>query len=87
MADQLRHHHDHFQVFLSHARRDDSDEHFGSKKLILSDPGDLPSIAPMSADVNVSSDSMRVECVLERFEQERVANKSVDPVLNQIAGH
>ena len=29
---------------------------------------------------------MMVECVLERFEQERVANKSSDPVLSRIAG-
>ena len=29
---------------------------------------------------------MTVECLLERIEQERVANKSSDTVLNQIAG-
>ena len=40
----------------------------------------------MSSDVNLSSGYMRVECVLERFEQERVANKSSDPVLSRIAG-
>ena len=40
----------------------------------------------MSADVNLSSDDMRVECLLERFERERVANKSNDFVLNRIAG-
>ena len=40
----------------------------------------------MSADTNLSSDHMRVECVLERCEQERVANTSTDPVLSPIAG-
>ena len=38
------------------------------------------------ADANLSSDDMRVECLLERFRRERVANKSNDPVLNPIAG-
>ena len=37
----------------------------------------------MSADANLSSEDMRV---LDRFEQERVANKSSDPVLSRIAG-
>ena len=41
------------------------------RKLRLSEPGDLPSNAPISADANLSSDDMRVECVLERLEQER----------------
>ena len=40
----------------------------------------------MSSDVNLSSDDMRVECLLERIEREQVANKSSDTVLNQIAG-
>ena len=40
----------------------------------------------MSADVNLSSDDMRVECLLEEFEQVRVANTSNDLVLNRIAG-
>ena len=30
--------------------------------------------------------TLRVECLLERFERERVANKSNDPVLSRIAG-
>ena len=40
----------------------------------------------MSADVNLSSDDMRVACVLGRFDLERLANKSSDPVLSWIAG-
>ena len=40
----------------------------------------------MSAHTKLSSDHKRVECVLERFEQERVANTSIDPVLSPIAG-
>ena len=40
----------------------------------------------MSADANLSSDHMRVESVLKRFDQERVANTSIDPVLSPIAG-
>ena len=67
-------------------RPDDSDEHIGPKKLKLSEPGNLPGDAPMNADANLSSDNMRVECLLERFERERVANKSNGPVLNRIAG-
>ena len=60
---------------------------FGSKKLKLSEPGSfLPSGAPMSADVNFSSVDMRVECLLDRFERERVANTSNDPLLSRIAG-
>ena len=35
---------------------------------------DVPSNAPMVADVNLSSNDMRVESVLERFEKERFAN-------------
>ena len=38
----------------------------------------------MSSDVNLSRDDMRVEWLLERFERERVANPSNDP-LNRIA--
>ena len=45
-------------------RPDDGDEHIGSKKLKLSDPDDLPSDAPMSSDANLSSDDMRVECLV-----------------------
>ena len=71
---------------VEHVRRDDSDEHIGSKTLQLSDPGDLLRNAPMSADVNLSSDDMRVVCLLERSERERVAIKSNDPVLSRIAG-
>ena len=56
------------------------------EKLNLSEPGILPSGAPMSADANLSSDDMQVECLLERFERERVANKSNELVLNRIAG-
>ena len=67
-------------------RPDDSDEHIGSKKLKLSEPSSLPGGAPMSADVNLSSDDMRVECLLDRFERERVASKSNDPLLSRIAG-
>ena len=55
---------------VEHVRPDDSDEHIGSKKLMLSESGSLPSSAPMSADVNLSSDDMLVECFLERFERE-----------------
>ena len=47
---------------VEHVRPDDSDEHIGSEKLKLSEPGNLPSGAPMSADANLSSDDMRVEC-------------------------
>ena len=36
--------------------------------------------------MNLSSDDMRVDCVLERFEQERVANKLSDPLFGWIAG-
>ena len=52
---------------VERVRPDDSDEHIGSKKLKLSKPGNLPSTAPMSADVNLSSDDVRYECLLERF--------------------
>ena len=45
-----------------------------------------PHREPMSSDVNLSSDDMRVECLLERIEREQVANKLSDTVLNQIAG-
>ena len=71
---------------VERVRLDDSDEHTGSKKLKLSESGFLPSRAPMSSDVNLSSDDMPVECLLERIEQERVANKSSCTVLNRIAG-
>ena len=50
---------------VEHVRPDDSDKHIGSKKLKLSDPDYLPSNAPMSADANLSSDDMRVECLLD----------------------
>ena len=40
----------------------------------------------MSADANLSSDDMRVECLLDLFERERVENKSNDPLLSRIAG-
>ena len=40
----------------------------------------------MSADANLSRADMRVECLLERFEREGVANKSNDHVLNRFAG-
>ena len=39
----------------------------------------------MSADANLSSDDMRVECLLDRFEGE-LTNKSNDPLLKRIAG-
>ena len=68
-----------------HARLDDSDERAGSKELNLSDPGDLPSGAPKSSDVHLSSADMRVECLLKRFERERDTNKSSVRVLNRIA--
>ena len=71
---------------VEHVRLDDSDENTVSKKLQLSKPRDLPSNAPMSADVNLSSGDVRVECVLERYKLERVANTSSDPVLSRIAG-
>ena len=87
MVDHLHHQHRHnpVQVFL-HVRPDDSGEHTGSKKLTLSDRGDLASNAPTSSDVNLSSDDMRVECLLERCERGRVANKLSDHVLNRTAG-
>ena len=65
---------------------ENSDEQSSSKKLKLSDPGDLLSDAPMSADVNRSSGDMRVECMLERIERERVENKSSDTLLSRILG-
>ena len=40
----------------------------------------------MSAGANLSSDDMRAECMLERFEQERFANTWSDPMLRRIAG-
>ena len=40
----------------------------------------------MSVDANLSSDDMRVECSLDRFERERVTSKSSDPLLSRIAG-
>ena len=40
----------------------------------------------MSVDVNLSSDDMRAECSLERFERERVASGSSDFVLSRIDG-
>ena len=67
---------------VEHVRPTDSDEHSGSKKLKLSELGNLPSGAPTSAGVNLSSDDMRAECLLERYERERVANTSNDPVLS-----
>ena len=69
-----------------HVRPDDSDEHPGSGKLKLSDPGDLPSNAPMISNVSLSGGDTRVECSVERFERGRVSNKSSDPVLSQSAG-
>ena len=55
---------------VEHLRPEYSDEHIGSKKLKLSEPGSLPSGAPIGADVNLRSDDMRVECLMERFERE-----------------
>ena len=49
---------------FEHVRFDDSEEHIGSRELKLSEPGSLPSSAPMSADVDLSSIDMRVECLL-----------------------
>ena len=66
-------------------RLDERDELIGAKNLRLSEPCDLPSNAPMSSDVNLSNDDMKVECVLDRFGQKRVANKSSDPVSSRIA--
>ena len=75
---------DYYQVWYG---SDDSDEHTGSTKLKLSQPCDLPSDAPMSADVNLPSGDMSVKYVLEQFERERVANKlSEHPVLGNIFG-
>ena len=71
---------------MEHVRPDDCDKQIGSKKLKWSELGILPSGAPMSANANLSSDDMQVEFLLERFERERVANKSSDPVLSRIAG-
>ena len=72
-----------------HARRDDSDEYTGSKKLKLSDPEICRKNAPLSADVNLLSDDMRVECLLELGGlngKELDTNKSIDFVLSRIAG-
>ena len=71
---------------VEHVRPDGGDEHIGSKKLKFSAPGNLPTGAPMRADVNLSSDDMRVECLLELFERERVSNTSNNPMLNRITG-
>ena len=46
----------------------------------------MPSGAPMIGDVNLPSVDMRVECLVERCEQERVANTSNDPLLSRNAG-
>ena len=89
MVDHHRHQHRYKEspvLNVEHVRPDDSDEHIGSKKLKLSEPDSLPSNAPMSADANLSSDDMRVECLLDRFERERVPSKSNDPLLSRIAG-
>ena len=40
----------------------------------------------MSVDVDLSNDDMRVECLLDRFERERIASKSNDPWLSRITG-
>ena len=74
------HHHGHVQV----CHVCDLMTVTGSKILRLSEHCDLPSDVPMSADANLSRGDMSVECVLERFEQERVANKSSDPVLSKM---
>ena len=71
---------------VEHLRLDDSDGRVGSKMLKLSELGNLPICAPTSVDVNLSSDDMRVQSLLERIERERVANKSIDLVLSRIAG-
>ena len=71
---------------VEQVRPDDSDKHTGSKKLTLSESGSLASGAPMIADVDLSSDDMRVECLLDRFERGRVANKSNYPLFSLIAG-
>ena len=73
-------------VTVEHVRPDDSDEHIVSKKLMLSDPGKSPNGAPMSADATLSTENMRSECLLDRFERERVANQSDDVLLMRIAG-
>ena len=46
----------------------------------------MPSGTPMSADANLPSDDMSVECVLEHFERKRVAIKLSDLVVSKIAG-
>ena len=71
---------------VEHERLDDSGERTGSKKLKLSESGSLRSGAPMSADVDLSTDDMRVECLLDRFARERIASKSIDPRLSRITG-
>ena len=48
------------------------------KKLKLSDPGNLPSDAPMGSDANLSSDDTQIECLLERLERKRVAKTLSD---------
>ena len=62
-------------------RLGDSDDRIGSKKLMLSESGSLPSGAPMSADLDLSNDDMKVRCLLDRFERERIASKSHDPLV------
>ena len=50
-------------------------------KLMLSESGSLPSGAPVSADLDLSNDDMKVGCLLDRFERERIAGKSHDPLV------
>ena len=68
---------------FEHERLDDSSERTGSKKLKLMESGSLPSGAPMSADADLSTDDLRVECLLDRFERQRIASKSNDPWLSR----
>ena len=63
---------------VEHERPDDSDERIGSKKVKMSESGSLPGHALMSADADLSIDDMKVECLLDQFERERIASKSND---------
>ena len=71
---------------VEHVRPDDSDERIGSNKLKLSESGSLLSGAPMSADADLSTDDLRVECLMGGLERDLISSKSNDPWLSRITG-
>ena len=76
IVDHHRHqHHQKELPLFDTCELDDRDEHICSQMLELSEPGNLPSCAPMSADMILSSDDMRLECWLERFGNELQTNR------------